>query len=72
MLKRISQNPTHLLDKSLAKIRDRRDIPKHNKGNILKVYNQYQIKWKETQNNSTKIRNTERLFILLMPIKHST
>jgi hypothetical protein len=33
-----------------------KDIPKHNKGKLQQTYSQHQIKWKETQSNSTEIR----------------
>lgn len=37
-----------------------RDKPKYNKINIQQVWCQYKIKWRETQSNSTKIRNKTR------------
>ena len=42
---------------------DTRNIPKYNKSNIQQVESQHQIKWRETQRNSTKIRNRTRLYL---------
>lgn len=61
-----------LHDKGLGDIRDTRDIPKHNKGNIQRANSQYQIKWRKTESNSTTFRNKIMLSTLYMPIQYST
>ena len=35
--------------KSLREIRDKRDVPKHNKSTLQQAYSQHQIKWSESQ-----------------------
>jgi hypothetical protein len=59
--KAFNKNPTLLHDKGPVVTRDRRNIPHHNKGNLQQPYSQHQIKWRETQSNSTKIKNKTRL-----------
>ena len=49
---KILQNPTLIHDKSSSEIRDRRDILKHNKGNLQQANRQHQIKCRETQSDS--------------------
>jgi hypothetical protein len=49
-----------------------RNIPQHNKGNLQQTYSQHQVKQRETQNNSTKIRNKTRLPVFSMSIQDST
>ena len=39
------RNPTPLHDKGLGKIRDNRNISKHNKGHIQQTNSQHQTKW---------------------------
>jgi hypothetical protein len=41
------KNPTPLHDKRLGEIRDRRPIPKHNKGSIQQANSKHQITWRE-------------------------
>jgi hypothetical protein len=64
----LTKSPTPLQDKSPGEIRDRRDMPKHNKGNsyhkLYQVYNQYQMRWRETQSNSTKFMHKTRFSVL--------
>ena len=43
-MQKIRQNPTTHRNKSPGKIRDTRDIPKHNRGNLQQAYRQHQIK----------------------------
>ena len=62
--KPLTKSNTASLYKVLEEIRDIRDIPKHNKGNIQQDNIQHQTKWRETQSNSTKIRNKTRLSTL--------
>jgi hypothetical protein len=47
------------------------DLPKHNKGRLEQVYSQHQIKRRENQSNSTKIRNMTRLSTLTISIQYS-
>lgn len=61
------KNPKPLPDKSSEEIRNRRDIPKHDKGNLL-----YQPKREETQRISTKIGNKTRFSTPSIPISYST
>ena len=56
---------------SLGEIRETRNIPKQNKSDRLQVDSRHQIKWRETQSNSTKIRNKTRLFTLPISILYS-
>lgn len=51
------KNSPPLHDKSLGENRGTSDIPKDNKGNLQQAYSQPQIKWRGTENNSTKIMN---------------
>ena len=53
-----------------GEIRNTRDILKHNKGYLQKAHSQHPIKWRENQNNSTKIRNKAKLLILPIPIHY--
>ena len=58
MLSKLSTKFSSLPDKGLREVRDTRNIPKHNKGNIQQANNsQHQTKWRETQNDPTEIRN---------------
>jgi hypothetical protein len=65
-------NSTPLHNKNLGKIRNTGGIPKHIKVHLQKVHSQHLLKWRETQNNSTKIRNTTRLPTLSTSIQYST
>ena len=55
--------------KSLREIRDTRDMPKHNKGILQQADSQHLIKWRETQSNSTKIRDKTSRSTLSMSIE---
>jgi hypothetical protein len=50
----------HFVIKSTEKIRYTKDTPKHNEGSLQEAYGQQQLKWRETQSNSTKTRNKTR------------
>ena len=65
-------NPIPLDDKNPREIRNIRGIPKHSKDNLQQDGSQHQIKWRETQNNSTNIRYKARLSTLSIPIQYST
>ena len=54
MMKKPSQNLTSLYDEGIGEIRDIRNVPKHNKGNIQQVNSQHQTKWRETHTISLK------------------
>lgn len=69
--KNFDKNPTPLHDKSSGEIRDSKNIPKH-KSNLEQAHSQHQIKWKETQSNSSKIRNNLRLSSLSIATQYST
>ena len=58
--------------KVLERVRDTRNIPKHNEGNIQQVNSQHQTKWKETQSDPTENRNKTRLSTLSISIQYST
>ena len=58
--------------KGLGEIRDTRTISKHNKGNIQQANNQHQSKWRETQSDSTKIRNKMRHSTLYISMQYSS
>ena len=62
--KSIQQNQYPSMIKGLGETRDTRNMSKHNKSNIQQVDSQHQIEWRETQSNSTKIRNKTRLSTL--------
>lgn len=57
MYKRPLTNPISFHHKSPGKTTNTRDIPQHNKGSLLKAHSQHQLKWRETQSMSMKIRN---------------
>ena len=61
-----------LHDKGLGEISDMRNTSKHNKNNTQQDKIQHQVKWKETQNDSTKIRNKIRLSTLSISIQYSS
>ena len=54
---------TPLHDKSLGEVRDTRDIPQHNKGNL--VQSQYQPKVIETQKYFHQIWNGTRMLLFM-------
>lgn len=62
----------NLMKKRLKEIRDKRDVPKHNKGNLQQANRQDHIKWREIKSNSTKIRNKIRLSTFSMSTQYST
>jgi hypothetical protein len=62
--KYVSQNITPLHVKSLGETRDSWHIPKYNKTSTQQTKSQYQIKWRETWSNPTKIRDEIRLLYL--------
>ena len=62
-----NQKPLH--DKGVGEIRDTRNISKHNKSNIQPADSQYQIKWKDTLSDPTKIKNKKRLSTLYISIQ---
>ena len=59
-------------DKSLGESKDKRNIPKYNKGNIQQAKSQHQTKWRETQSDPTEIRNKTRLSTLSVFIQCSS
>ena len=63
-------DPSPIHDKSPGEIRDTRDLPEHNKGNLQQAYRQHQITWRETQSNSTKIRNKTMLYTISILIQY--
>ena len=67
----IRQNPPPLHDKNLLEIKDTKNIPKHNKSNIQQADSQCQIKWREIQGYSAKIRKV-RLSTLFLSIQRSS
>ena len=67
--KNLGQNPAPFHDKDLGEISDTRDIPKHNKDNKQQKSSQPQTKRRESQCNSTQIRNKTRLSSLSIPIE---
>ena len=48
MMKKHSTKPMPLHDKGLRKIRDTRNISKHNESNIQQADSQHQIKWRKS------------------------
>ena len=54
-----SKNPTSLHGKSPRENRCTSGILQHNKGSLQQAHSQYQLKWREIQSNSTKIRNNK-------------
>jgi hypothetical protein len=57
-----------LHDKNPVEIKNTTHIHQHNKGSLYQAYSQHQIKWRETQSNSTKIGKNSRLSTLFMYI----
>ena len=62
--KAFDKNQALFHDKNLEEIRDIRNISKHNKGHWQQANSQHQIKWGETQSDSSKIRTKTRLSYL--------
>ena len=54
--------------KGLGEIMDIKNISKRNKSNIQQADSQQQIKWREAQSDSTKIRNKTRLSVYSLHI----
>jgi hypothetical protein len=63
--------PQHPFKISSREIRDARNIPQHNKDSLLQAYNHLQLKCKETESISTKIRNKKRLSALSIPSQYT-
>ena len=60
-----------LHNKRLGETRDKRDILKHNKGNVQQAHSQHP-KLRETQSSWIKIRNKTRLSTLAISSQYST
>ena len=61
MLKSLWKNPTPLHDKIPGEIKVMQGSTWTKKGNLQQAHSQHQVKWREPQRNSTKIRNKTRL-----------
>ena len=70
--KDLRQNLTPLHDKGIGEMRDKRNIPKHNKGNIQQTNSQHHTKWRETQSDPIKVRNKTSLPTLFVSIQYNT
>jgi hypothetical protein len=57
-----------LLDNKVLERLGIQDICKHKKGSLDQGHSQQQLKWRETQSNSTKIRNKAKLSILSVSV----
>lgn len=57
--------------KVLEKFRDIKGLFEHNKGKLEKTHSQHQIRWTETQSNSTKIWNKTVFSTLCISIQYS-
>ena len=60
-----------LYDKGSQETRNTRDVPQHSKVDLQKAHSHQQLKWRENQNISIKVRNKAELSFLI-PIQYST
>lgn len=68
----MKSNTLHDYKESPAEIRSTKDMPKHNKGILKQAHRPYQLKWRETKGNSTKVNNRTRLSIVSLYIHYTT
>ena len=68
----IKRHSPTLHGKSIGESRDKRNKPKHNKGNLEQASSQHQTKWKEAQSDPIEIRNKTRLSNLSISIQCSS
>ena len=55
-----------------GEVRETQDIPEHKKSSLQQAHRQHQLKQRETQSNSTKIRKKTASFTLPIHIQYST
>ena len=60
-----------IYDKNPPEIRNRRNIPQHNKSYIRQTHNKHYPQWWKIESISPKIRNKTRMPTLTITIQHS-